>query len=88
MIIFYILTTLSLGNVWTSLAENCFWSLLGLKGLIQFLVLRNVGVVHTAISRKVVGRNVHATIPKGNMAYDQYAVLDTVAVESSIVAFL
>ena len=63
-------------------------SLLGLKGLIQFLVLRNVGVVHTAISRKVVGRNVHATISKGNMGYDQYAVPDTVAVESSIVAFL
>ena len=41
-----------------------------------------------AISRKVVGKNVHATIPKGNMGYDQYAVPDTVAVESSIVAFL
>ena len=42
----------------------------------------------TAISRKVVGKNVPATIPKGNMGYDQYAVPDTVAVESSIVAFL
>ena len=38
----------------------------------------------TAISRKVVGKNVPATIPKGNMGYDQYAVPDTVAVESSI----
>ena len=28
----------------------------------------------TAISRKVVEKNVHATIPKGNMGYDQYAV--------------
>ena len=37
-----------------------------------------------AISRKVVGKNVHATIPKGNMGYDQYAVPDTVAVESSM----
>ena len=38
MIIFYILTTLSLSNVWTLLGENCCWSLLGLKGLtIQFL---------------------------------------------------
>ena len=35
----------------------------------------------TAISRKVVGKNVHATIPKGNMGYDQFTVLDTVAVE-------
>ena len=36
------------------------------------------------ISRKVVGKNVHPTIPKGNMGYDQYAVPDTVAVESSM----
>ena len=43
---------------------------------------------YTAISIKVVGKNVDATIPKGNMGYDQHAVSDTVAVESSIVAFL
>ena len=30
--------------------------------------------MYTAISRKVVGKNVHATIPKGNMGYDQYTV--------------
>ena len=42
----------------------------------------------TASSRKVVGKNVHATVPKGNMGFDLYAVPDTVAVESSIVAFL
>ena len=41
----------------------------------------------TAISRKVVGENVHATIPKGNMGYDQYTVPDTVAVEPTFVAF-
>ena len=29
---------------------------------------------YTAISRKVVGKNVHATIPKGNMGYDRYTV--------------
>ena len=40
--------------------------------------------LHTAISRKFVGKNVHATIPKGNMGYDQY----TVAVEPPFVAFL
>ena len=33
-------------------------------------------------------KNVHATILKSNMGYDQYAVPDIVAVESSIVAFL
>ena len=29
---------------------------------------------YTAISRKVVGKNVHATTPKGNMGCDQYTV--------------
>ena len=43
---------------------------------------------HTAISRKVVGKIVHATIPKGNMGYDQYTVPDTVAVEPTFFAFL
>jgi len=43
---------------------------------------------HTAISRKVVGKDVHATIPKGNMGYVQYTVPDTVAVEPTFVAFL
>ena len=30
--------------------------------------------ISTAISRKVVGKNVHATTPTGNMGYDQYTV--------------
>ena len=29
---------------------------------------------YTAVSRKVVGKNVHARIPKGNMGYNQYTV--------------
>ena len=29
-------------------------------------------VYSAAISRKVVGKNVHATVPKGNMGYDLY----------------
>ena len=37
VIIFYILTTLSLDNVWTLLGENCCRSLLGLKGLMNLL---------------------------------------------------
>ena len=45
-------------------------------------------IAYTAISRKVVGKNVHATIPKGNMGYDQYTVPDAVAVEPTFVAFL
>ena len=44
--------------------------------------------IYTAISRKVVGKHVHATIPKGNMGYDQYSVPDTVAVEPTFVTFL
>ena len=37
---------------------------------------------YTAISRKVVGKNVPATIPQSNMGYDQkqYPVPDTVAI--------
>ena len=31
---------------------------------------------YTAISRNLVGQNVHATIPKGNMGYDRYPVPD------------
>ena len=43
---------------------------------------------YTAISRKVVEKNVHATIPKGNVGYDQYTVPDTVAVEPTFVKFI
>ena len=43
---------------------------------------------YTAISRKFVEKNVPATIPKGSMGYEQYAVPDTVAVEPTFVAFL
>ena len=48
----------------------------------------SLALLLTAVSRKVVGRNVHATIPKGNMGYAQYTVPDTVAVEPTFVAFL
>ena len=37
---------------------------------------------------KVVRKNVHATILKGDMGYDQYTVPDTVAVELTFIAFL
>ena len=38
--------------------------------------------------RKVVGKNVHVTIPKGNMGYDQFTVPETVAFEPTFVPFL
>ena len=47
---------------------------------VHITTLTSLGVLlitYTAISRKVVGKNVHATIPKGNMRYDQYIVPDT-----------
>ena len=43
---------------------------------------------YTAISRKVVGKTVHATIPKGDMGYDQYTFPVTVAVEPTFIAFV
>ena len=52
------------------------------------ILLQTLLNVYTAISRKVVGKNVHAEIPKGNLGYDQYAVSDTVAVKPTFVAFL
>ena len=56
----------------------------------QFIYSKRLwgSLLFTAISRKVVGKSVHATIPKGNMGYDQYTVPDTVAVEPTFVAFL
>ena len=47
-----------------------------------------MGVLYTAISRKVVAKTVHATIPKGNMDMINTLVPDTVAVESTFVPFL
>ena len=42
--------------------------------------------IHT-ISRKAVAKNLHMTMPKGNMGYDQCTVPDTEAVEPTFVAF-
>ena len=43
---------------------------------------------YRAISRRAVGKSVHATIPKDIMGCDQYTVPDAVAVEPCLVAFL
>ena len=43
-----------------------------LEKLYEPFVGTNEIVLHTALSRiKVVGKNVHGTIPKGNVGYDQ-----------------
>ena len=69
------------------LGGECCWTVRDSQ-LIRLLKSPRWLSVYTAISREVVGKNVHATIPKGNMGYDQYTVPDTVAVEPTFVAFL
>ena len=52
---------------------------------------RSSGIIIYGYFEKGCRKNVHATIPKGNMGYDQYTVPDipdTVAVENTVVAFL
>ena len=57
------------------------------------LILSTIGTsrvifdTYTAISRKVVGKNVQATIPKGNIGYDRCTLPDTIAVEPTFGAF-
>ena len=50
---------------------------------------RGVSVSYVVYSffEKGCRKNVHATIPKGNMGYDQYTVPDAVAVELTFDAF-
>ena len=45
-------------------------------------------LIYSYFEKRLSKKNVHATIPKGNMGYDQYTVLDTVAVEVTFAAFL
>ena len=44
-------------------------------------------ISYTAFSRKVVGKNVHATIPKGNMGYGQYTVSNECSCRTYIYCF-
>ena len=49
--------------------------------------ISQVESVYTATSRKVVGKNVHATIPKGNMGYGQYTVPDQLSCRTYFCCF-
>ena len=60
---------------------------LGAK-IVIYIVKHTYTNTDTVISRKVFGKNVHVTTPKGNMGYDQYAVPDTAAVKLTFGAFL
>ena len=59
----------------------------GVQNTVRFNV-RYVEVrLYTAVLRKIVGKNVHATIPKGNMEYGQYTVpINTVAVKPTFIS--
>ena len=52
-----------------------------------YVVCQNGSFVYTAISRKVVAKNVHATIPKGNMGYGQYTVPDLLSCRTYFCCF-
>ena len=49
---------------------------------------RTVDFLKVRLVEAIFRKNVHATIPRGNMGYVQYTVPDTVAVEPTFVAFL
>ena len=56
---------------------------------LKLYILFKTMCIHIQLFRERLSeKNVHATIPKGNMGYDQYTVPDTVAVELGFVAFL
>ena len=58
--------------------------------LIHLFTTSNSSVRHTAISRKVVGKNVHANIPKSNYGIRSsvFLTVTTLVVEPTFVAFL
>ena len=49
--------------------------------------VRKLCTGYTAISRTVVGKNVHATTQTGSMGYDQYTIPHSVAIEPTVLVF-
>ena len=75
-------------GLWSSLPpkkwkETCKYT----KYTLLLRPISQVESVYTAISRKVVGKNVHATIPKGNMGYGQYTVPDLLSCRTYFCCF-
>ena len=64
------------GELNLSLRHFCLNGIQSLLLIIQFRYLFTMTEVYTATSRKVVGKKVNATIPKGNVGYDQFTVPD------------
>ena len=54
----------------------------------QYRNARTVDFLKVRLVEAIFRKNVHATIPRGNMGYVQYTVPDTVAVKPTFVAFL
>ena len=52
------------------------------------LMVRNEAIFIQLFRGRLSEKNVHATIPKGNMGYDQFTVPDTIAFEPTFVTFL
>ena len=62
-----------------------------MHGLIEGYIVNNWSLTpyrYSYFEKSCRKKHVHATIPKGNMGYDQYTVLGIVAVEPTFVAFL
>ena len=51
-------------------------------------MVRNEAIFIQLFRGMLSEKNVHATIPRGNMGYDQFTVPDTVAFEPTFVTFL
>ena len=63
-------------------------STLWVKGSLFIAMVGEKGVLYRYLEKKVAGKNVHATMPKGYIGYDQYTVPDTVAFKPTFVALL
>ena len=62
--------------------SNCFFKTIGFYCKDKYVIkyhanADNLKFLYTSVLKKVVGKNVHATIPKGNMGYNQYTVFLT-----------
>ena len=91
---FYVLTRKTINRLNSKISLNLPWVPVPVPGTFhawqrKLLAPTKLLAYLTTISRKVVGKNVHAKVSKGNMGYDQHTVPvpDTVAVEPTFVAF-
>ena len=65
---------MSVYDIWNESYMNCSFTATIIPSFHFIFAVHIWFISYTVISRKVVGKNVHAKIPKGNMGYDQYTV--------------